>query len=211
MKSHSRDESEFVIPYLTLRRAVGTLGLLLPFVLAIGGILIFGIELQPTVSDYYHTSMGDVFVGTLCAIGVFLFSYKGYDQKDDNTGTLGTIGAVGTALFPTHGPGVSNMVGYMHLAFAALFFGTLIYYSLCLFTQSDPSGTTIQKLKRNKVYRATGWTMIACIVAIIAIKAVPSLDSATQSMKPVFWLESLMIILFGIAWITKGDTFWKDR
>jgi len=63
--------------YLALRKAVGWIGMLLPFVLMCGVSLIFksDIKLQ-NISMYYYTGMRDVFVGALCAIGLFLFFYK---------------------------------------------------------------------------------------------------------------------------------------
>src|SRR6266699_115645 len=70
-----------IISYQTLRRAVGFIGVGLPFVLALGDILIFhGDGVRRSVSSYYHTPMRGVLVGALWAIGVFLFAYKGYDR-----------------------------------------------------------------------------------------------------------------------------------
>ena len=60
-----------VIAYKKLRKAIGVLGTALPFVLAAGGYFFFSTGIQSSLSAYYHTDMGDVFVGTLWAIGVF--------------------------------------------------------------------------------------------------------------------------------------------
>ena len=71
-------ERRVLVSYLTLRRVVGVLGVLLPVVVA-GGCFVLGActELQDSISDYYGTEMRDVFVGVLFAIGWFLFSYRG--------------------------------------------------------------------------------------------------------------------------------------
>ena len=62
-----------VISYLTLRKAVGVLGIALPIVLAVGDLTFGnGRGLQPTISDYYATGMRDVFVGLLFPLGLFL-------------------------------------------------------------------------------------------------------------------------------------------
>lgn len=45
--------------------------------------------------------MRDVMVGILFALGVFLFSYKGYGREDDVAGNLARLFVIGTALFPT--------------------------------------------------------------------------------------------------------------
>lgn len=50
-------------------------------------------EEYPTMAFhlFYHTGMRNVFVGTLCAIGFFLLSYKGYESSDDIAGDLGCV------------------------------------------------------------------------------------------------------------------------
>jgi len=43
------------------------------------GWFVFGIEIQDNISTYYYTPLRDVIVGAMCAIGIFLFCYRGYD------------------------------------------------------------------------------------------------------------------------------------
>ena len=63
--------------YLFLRIGMAAIGLAFPvLLLAIGGLN--GEAIQPSISHYYHTSVRDIFVGSLCAIGAFLVLYKGY-------------------------------------------------------------------------------------------------------------------------------------
>ena len=108
--------------YLALRKAIGGLGTSLPFVLSLGAIIVFKTGMQASLSDYYYTGMRDVFVGTLCAIGVFLFSYEGYTGKDDNDNLVGNFAgvfAIGVALFPTDLPSDAKtpqtMIGIVHV------------------------------------------------------------------------------------------------
>ncbi len=100
MSYESGTRNRLVISYLTLRKAIGYLGTALPFVLSIGGMLIYSLAIQGSLSSYYHTGMRDVFVGTLCAIGIFLFAYKGYEQQDNLAGNLAGICAVGNSAVP---------------------------------------------------------------------------------------------------------------
>lgn len=75
--------------YLDLRKTVGLIGVALPFVLMGGLRLFFNTEETPTsISHYYHTGMGDVFVGALCAVALFLFFYSGHDKKDNWLGNI---------------------------------------------------------------------------------------------------------------------------
>src|ERR1700751_1595083 len=89
-----------VLSYLDLRKSVGVIGTLLPFVVSIGKMLLDSPGLLSSVSSYYYSVMGDVFVGSMCAIGVFLWSYKGYDWRDAVAGTITAVCAIGVALFP---------------------------------------------------------------------------------------------------------------
>src|ERR1700743_3976263 len=68
-----------VVSYFGLRRAIGVSGLLLPIVLWPVGWWLFKVPVQDNMSSYYYTPLRDVFVGTMFAIGVFLFCYRGND------------------------------------------------------------------------------------------------------------------------------------
>ncbi len=171
--------------------------------------------------------MRNIFVGILCSVGLFLFSYKGYEQKDDIAGHLAGIFAFAIAWLPTTIKGsnsclispISNnqLIGTFHLASALLFFSVLIYFSLFLFTKSDAennktaSKKRTQKQNRNLIYKICGYTMIGCIVLIgIYIAAFrgkyPKLDNANI----VFWCEAIALWTFGISWLTKGEVLWRD-
>lgn len=88
MPNSTNTQSSLVLSYLDLRKAIGILGIALPFVLVVGKFLFDGPGTQPSISDYYYASMRDVFVGIRCAIGVFLMSYRGYERKDNIAGIL---------------------------------------------------------------------------------------------------------------------------
>src|SRR5215475_9308930 len=98
MKDPKEINNTLVLSYLDLRKSVGIIGMLLPFVVSIGKILLDGPGILSSVSSYYYSSMGNVFVGSMCAIGVFLWSYRGYDWRDSVAATIGAICAIGTAL-----------------------------------------------------------------------------------------------------------------
>ena len=214
-------DNEFVISFFTLRKAIGWLGLLMPIIVRLGARVLEGIPSNESISAYYYTSMRDVFVGTLAAIGVFLFCYRGPDKQDNILTNIAGLCAVGIGLFPTeriyhplimarfvnvlspdcysnHGP-----LGF-HIYIVGAFFLIISYLTIFRFTK--PSGTYItkQKLSRNKIYVACGVVMVVMIVAIVAIKA----NSTANS---IFWPETIAIVAFGIAWLTKGQAILKDK
>jgi hypothetical protein len=217
MENKLGKEQSMVFSYLTLRKAIGILGIALPFVVSLGALILFQTGLQSSISSYYYTGMRDLFVGTLFTIGFFLLSYKGYERSDDIAGDLACIFAVGVALFPTTPNGIvtsgARLTGYVHLAFAALFFLTLTYFSLVLFTKTDPNKSpSKRKLQRNKVYKVCGYTMGFCILLMFVYTFLPSeMESFIEKYKPAYWLEALAILAFGVSWFTKGEAILKDN
>jgi uncharacterized membrane protein len=217
MEKASTSEDSLVISYLVLRKTVGVLGVALPFVVSLGGMIIFHDAIQSSISSYYHTGMRDVLVGALWTIGFFLYSYKGYERIDNIVGNLACVFAVGVSLFPTTADGVNSptaeFIGGVHLLFAALFFLTLIYFSLVLFTKTNLNKqSTPEKMQRNVVYKVCGYIMLACVVLMGIYHFLP--DSAVASLeayKPVYWLETLAILTFGISWLTKGEAILGDK
>lgn len=100
-QEHIDNQLESIVSYMTLRKGIGILGMLLPFILFIGNSLwIQEWDVLGAMSSYYHTIMGDIFVGTICIIALFLYVYKGKD-KDYIWLRIGAILAIVVAFFPT--------------------------------------------------------------------------------------------------------------
>jgi len=204
----SANERPLVVSYLTLRKSVGCLGIAFPVILPLGCRASGGcVGLESSLSEYYGTDMRDVFVGVLFAIGLFLFAYRGYSSRDEIAGKLASGFAVGVALFPVTSP--FPAIRDTHYASAASFFLTLSYFSLVLFTKTDQAKPARRKRMRNAVYRACGITILVCI-ALIAMFEVFGQATPLAKGRPVFWLESVALWAFGIAWITKGEAILKD-
>jgi hypothetical protein len=67
---------------------------------------------------------------------------------------------------------------------------------------------TVQKKKRNLVYRISGVAIFVCIGLAVASSFFPQ---PIHSYLPwLFIFEALADIAFGISWLVKGDTFLKD-
>ena len=102
-------------------------------------------------------------------------------------------------------------IGKPHWTLAALLFLTLASFSLFLFTKTAPEKRpTPRKLKRNAVYRVCGYTILASILLIFVATRSQIADQVKQ-LDPVFWLESLAVVAFGVSWLTKGETILKDE
>jgi hypothetical protein len=201
----TRSDGEALVSYLTLRKVVGILGVALPVVLALWGLAICRC-LEPSISDYYALRTRDAFVGILFTIGWFLFTYRGYDRRDDIAGNVACVFALGVALSPNRG---STLESNIHFASAAGLFLVLAYFSLVLFTKTGGNPTP-RKLIRNRVYRVCGVIMLVCI-ALIGVCYWMVSTPTFLSAKPVFWLESLALWAFGFSWFVKGEAILKDR
>jgi hypothetical protein len=133
-------KNELSIHYMLLRRIVGGIGTLLPIVLIVGNTISSTTPRPDSMSGYYYTDMRNIFVGSLCALGVFLVAYYGYDNVDLWVTNIAGFGAIGVAFCPTKpavcAPGTTGCpassvtrlsasqqaVGDIHLFFAAVTF-----------------------------------------------------------------------------------------
>jgi hypothetical protein len=215
MNQQSAPQDPLVLSYLALRKAVGLVGFALPFALGIGGFLLSRQGIQITMSDYYYTGMRNVFVASLCSIGIFLMSTRGYDRNDEITGRLAALFAIGIALFPTtpsaDATSRAKAIGTIHLSCAALFYLTVALISIVLFTKTSADKIpTPRKLQRNAVYRVCGFAILACISLILVFEFLPD-KTSLERFTPVFWLESIASVAFGVSWLIKGETLLKDQ
>ena len=162
-----------VFSYLALRKAVGTVALALPFAVAIPWGLRYH-AIQTSISAYYYTGMRNLFVGSLCAIAMFMLCTRGYDRKDEVAGIFSAVCGIGVAFCPTSPECCATnrqlVIGTIHYIFAALLFLTLAYFCLVLFRMSAVGhAVTRKKKQRNVVYTVCG------IVILLSLALLPSL------------------------------------
>ena len=89
-----------IVSYITLRRWIGVLGMMLPLICIAGGAVFAGTPGQRSISYYYHTNMRDFLVGLLIAVSMFFITYRGYDRKDKIVTTIIGLAGWSLALFP---------------------------------------------------------------------------------------------------------------
>lgn len=216
MPEASKPKNPVVLSYLALRKAVGYVAVGLPFALAITWWFVHGHHrLQSSISAYYYTGMRNLFVGSLCAISMFMLCCRGYDLQDEIAGIFSAFCALCVAFLPTtpeYNPTeIQGEIGDAHYVFAALLFLTLAYFCLALFTKSShPETMTRNKRRRNNIYIGSGYAILASI-ALIVISKIPAVHSRVENLDLVFWFETTALIAFGIAWLTKGEAFLKDE
>ena len=209
---HAQDARVFT--YLTLRKAVGFVAVGLPFALAIPWWFVSDHAVQSSISGYYYTGMRNLFVGSLCAISMFLLCCRGFDWKDEVAGIISAACALGVAFCPTT-PDLSptprqQHTGEAHYTFAVLLFSTLAYFCLVLFRMSAHGKiVTSMKVWRNRFYIGCGCLIIASML-VIAVTKIFKLDYSIAGLGPVFCFETTSLLAFGVAWLIKGEAFLKD-
>ena len=200
----SRPEDPMLVSYRELRRAVGLIGIALPIALVLGENTFGNPGIMDSISSYYWSvAMRGVLVGSLCSIGVFLWSYRGEGRWDNVAGNAACVAALCVALFPCSPPnGGESPTRYLHFTAAAVLFLLLAYFCFYSFPGQDPGTTpTRKKPLRNNIYRTCGAIIVVCIASIALLHA---LFSGTPPGSSVFWLESLAIWSFGWSWYIKG-------
>ncbi len=204
--------------YYRVRRLLGYLGFALPILLIIGAVLTSA-NLEPSISDFYHTVLRDLFVGVLITMGVFLVSYQGYERKpnepfsDNLLATFAGIMAFGVALFPNETSDqvevtfAQSMMGLKATSLAH--YVCAILFLLCLAAFCFMRFAKTNNLSRRKTYKRCGYVIIASAVFAIAVSVVKvtkiaPYDSYVTDWSLVFWGETVAVWAFSYAWLIKG-------
>jgi hypothetical protein len=209
---------------MVLRRLIGWVGLLMPFVVHGGAYIHEDIDFTNSISAYYYTGMRDVFVSTLVLVGAFLCCYRTETRVDSILAKITGLAAIGIGLFPMdpfYAPQVlerfpsmgqkdlcyagTGILGF-HIYFVGAFFLLAIYMVGWSFRYVGPRGIADpeQKSRRNKIYAVSAVVMAASMVAVLVIKSIDKTGS-------IFWPETIAVVSFGIAWLVKGQVVVRDR
>jgi hypothetical protein len=225
MLPRSTSTNPVFLSYYTMRRMAGLIALALPFALAAGSILITLFAsgrlphplLERSISDYYYSPMRDYYVGSLSAIAAFLACSRGYDLRDEITGYFAAVFVLGVACFPSFNPRgirythLDFVFGVTHTVFAALMYLMLAYICIFLFRKSSPQKPlTRRKRDRNHIYVGCGLIMVACMVAMVGL-TIRSVVERRHASHLLFWCEAWANCAFGVAWLTKGEAFMRDK
>ncbi len=192
------------------RQLIGYIGLVLPLILILMAVLRDGVaqwKSLESISAYYYTGAVAAFVGMLVALALFLFTYRGYENRhhwaDRAASIIAAVAALGVAIFPTAAPDGtpalswwSPVTGVLHHVFAVILFAMFAIFALWLF-RIKPSGEEItpDKRWRNRVYLSCGIIIVGSIIwaGIAGLKG-----------RSIFWPESAALIAFAVSWLVKG-------
>jgi len=208
---NQEDTGHLTITYFTLRKIIGFLGFFLAPALVLGSFVIDHTKyIQVSMSAYYHTGVRNLFVGVICGMSLFLFSYHGYKWYDSLASKLAGLFGLGIAFLPTSETNdKSDIISILHYLTSAAFLVILAMMSIFLFTKSKGNKTT-RKKQRNRVYRTCGIVILVSIAGI-PIVGIDSIWEQVKFLKPTFVFETIALVAFGISWLTKGEAILKDE
>jgi len=181
-----------------LRRAVGYVALILPFVLGLGHLFHSNTFMQPTLSHFYYVPvLGDIMVGSLCAVGGFLIYYQGYEKTDSRLTTAAGVSVIGVALIATdNNPGLfaqgytraivdlqgtgptsisytdilfelNDWMPFLHVLCALIFFACLAWISFFEFTKSAQGGEMTAEKRQRNRVYRTTGWIIVVMMLLI--------------------------------------------
>jgi len=204
-----------------LRNTIGILGMLLP-VLSLFFILVFGRDVHfpdvlDSISATHYSNAYLLFEGLVFGTGLFLLHYSGYNLADRILSIIAGIGALTLTLFPTRMGGATHrnflmidadIANIIHGIGAFAFFAALFVIITFQFPKSNKTSTELQgtqKAKRNTLYRICGIVMAVFLILGFGLAWYASIPYT------IFIGEGLALWAFGIAWLTKGGLFFKDK
>ncbi|MGH6778080.1 MAG: hypothetical protein ACRECL_08740 [Bradyrhizobium sp.] len=214
--------------YTHICLGLAIIAFLFPIAVYLNGML-FGIELQPTISHYYFAPgisnpppnfvnpakyrdpldhpVRILFVGVLFTIGIFLLLYKGFTRRENAILNLAGVLALGVAILPMGR--INFFIGIRpygidatpHLCCGFTMFACMTYISL------HARHDTIRLFENPKLrdryefrYRWLGWLMMLSPVLALILNGIVG-NQHTY----VFFAESFGIWMFAFFWWVKSN------
>jgi hypothetical protein len=214
-----------------LRLGVGVIGSALPLALMAGNWVTGDPVIIPSsMSGSYYTNTRNLFVGALCALGVFLIGYRHTERQDRCTSFAGVC-ALLVAFDPTAPPRPqieAAWVNYLHHVAAIALILTLGLFCWIVFADHALPGTErpasisgsvmgwmasgsdiLKRSGQNRLYAASGVLVFASGGLALYTGLWPT--SWSSGWPSCYLFEAVAVFAFGIAWIAAGVHGVRDQ
>jgi hypothetical protein len=206
----------YVRSFLVQRLFIGALGVALPFLLVGFGFWVDGHPVpRNSLSVYYYSGVGALFVGVLTTVAFFLIAYRLVDLNLENVlSIIAGLAVLVVVLFPTKRPEKAieptplqdlrgeSFVNWIHVGAAVVFIVLIGLISLFFGAREHD---------RRRTEPGSGrfwWGHLVCTGVIwlggLWILATEVLGGPRWS---VFAGEFVSFFAFGVSWLTKGAEF----
>lgn len=187
-----------IFDYKALRLMLGIIALSLPFV-----VTFVARDSLPSISASYFTNARDVFVGALFVVGGLMLTYNGHTTFEALASKVAAVSALLVALFPTSKVACeSSSTSTVHTVAAVVLFLILAYFCFGPFRENT-KGKGGKKGRRAKFYFACGCLILGSMaVGLIGELVLPC--ETLQAIDLIYWVETVALSAFGVAWIVAG-------
>ncbi len=213
--------------YLMIRMAVGLMGILLPLALIAGEYFFVrgDVSIRGSLSSYYHSPMGDLFVAVLSITGFLLILYRAGEHRTPDFwfSLVAGIAVLGVVFFPTWRPGLppgaplcgdtpqppgcSSVEQFLHEGPTAVIHAVCaVVFILSLAVIAGLFARESRRLAKAKPHLAKDASVQwACAVVILAavmwVAAGSWLDLTVWKITPLYAGEVASVWAFGISWL----------
>lgn len=180
--------------------SIGSMAILMPFVLIAGDIFMEGkMQLQPSLSHYYYTKIGGLFVACLLLFSCFLLLDQTATPREKAWTLFASICGFGTVALPTTPIGSKlDFVYTLHLIFALSLFISVAILAIRHYAKKS-TGIIRQ------YFRWAGYGLLISLAGLIAFFVIVTLSGGhTVDSNVVLYIEIFMIALLGSVWLVKG-------
>ena len=193
MDNHDDPAVLYVRSYLLIRTVVGVIGILLPIILIIceAFFLKGGVHVRGSLSAYYHTSMQDIFVGSLCVTGILLVTYMAGMPRswDFWLSLIAGVAVLAVVFFPTWRPKVPGA-------------------PLCGSNPSPPGCSPVEQALGEaltaRIHAVSAAVFILCLAAISFLFAHREKKYNHRDLRQRFHFFCGVAILLAVAWALIG-------
>ena len=222
----NQDDGQDMKTVKILRISVGAIGASLPVTLIIwNAIKGAGTIVPASMSGTYYTSARNLFVGALCALGVFLFGYRSTTLQNWCTSFAGVC-AVLVAFNPTAPTKPltePDWVNYLHHAAAMALIATLGLFCWVIFFATHPQRVqhagspetgrlstwlagiraTLQQSWKCRIYFSAG--LLVLISGLLAVYTGVWSVGWSTGWPSLYLFEGIAVFSFGVAWFTSAS------
>lgn len=183
--------------FLVLCFGIGLIALITPIVLPLVG----GYKGHYSISYFYHVEgTRDIFVGLLCATGVFLILFQGLSKWENHILSLAGVFLILVALVPTGTDQCAGEAFTWHAGFAVAFFACLFIVAI-FFAKSRLDYILWPPLRKRfeRLYTIAGVLMIGLPLSAYVLHFFDTQDCSHA----IYWIEVGAMLSFSMYWFVK--------
>ena len=199
--------------YFATRLWLAIVAIALPIVLSVGGWLWAGLELQGSLSQYYHATMSERsmrnwFVGALFVLSALLYLYKGFSATENRLLNVAGIATLLVALVPTQKDcGENCSLLTLHGVSAITAFACI---GIVAWRCASDTLKLVRDEKARRRYART-YRLLATALFLSPVAAFALTQILGRQATLIFFTETLGMAAFATYWAAKSMELQRTR